>query len=95
VSPAGGPVVQLGAFSNRGNVESAWTSYSAKYPALRNYRPATARFEKGDSTVYRLSVAGFGSSREAQSFCASLKRSGGNCFVRSSGGDQPVRIALK
>lgn len=95
VVTAGGPVVQLGAFSNRGNVESAWTRYSAKYPALRNYRPATARFEKGESTIYRLSVAGFGSSREAQSFCASLKRSGGNCFVRSSGGDQPVRIALK
>ena len=95
VITAGGPVVQLGAFSNRGNVESAWTRYSAKYPALRNYRPATARFEKGESTVYRLSVAGFGSSREAQSFCATLKRSGGNCFVRSSGGDQPVRIALK
>lgn len=92
---AGGPVVQIGAFSNRGNVESAWIRFSAKYPALRDYRPATARFEKGDSTIYRLSVAGFGSSREAQSFCASLKRSGGNCFVRSSGGDQPVRIALK
>jgi Flp pilus assembly protein TadD len=92
---AGGPVVQLGAFANRGNVESAWSRYSAKYPALRNYRPATARFEKGGSTVYRLSVAGFGSSRDAQSFCSSLKRSGGSCFVRSSGGDQPVRIALK
>ncbi|QIK95999.1 tetratricopeptide repeat protein [Sphingomonas sp. HDW15A] len=92
---AGGPVVQLGAFSNRGNVESAWARYSAKYPALRNYRPATARFEKGESTVYRLSVAGFGSSREAQTFCSTLKRSGGNCFVRSSGGDQAVRIALK
>ena len=95
VVTAGGPVVQLGAFSNRGNVENAWTRYSAKYPALRNYRPATARFEKGESTVYRLSIAGFESSREAQSFCSSLKRSGGNCFVRSSGGDQPVRIALK
>ena len=95
VITAGGPVVQLGAFSNRGNVESAWTRYSAKYPTLRNYRPATARFEKGASTVYRLSVAGFGSSREAQSFCSSLKASGGNCFVRSSGGDKPVRIALK
>ena len=95
VVTAGGPVVQLGAFSNRGNVESAWTRYSAKYPALRNYRPATARFEKGESTVYRLSVAGFSSSREAQSFCSSLKASGGNCFVRSSGGDEPVRIALK
>ena len=95
VFTAGGPVVQLGAFSNRGNVESAWARYSAKYPALRNYRPATARFEKGESTVYRLSVAGFSSSREAQSFCSSLKASGGTCFVRSSGGDQPVRIALK
>ena len=95
VAAAGGPVVQLGAFANRGNVEFAWSRYAAKYPALRNYRPATARFEKGGSTVYRLSVAGFGTSRDAQSFCSSLKRSGGNCFVRSSASDQPVRIALK
>lgn len=92
---AGGAVVQLGAFTNRGNVESAWARYAAKHPSLRNYSPTTARFNTGDSTVYRLSVAGFASSREAQAYCASLKRAGAGCFVRSSGGDQPVRLALR
>lgn len=92
---SGGPVVQLGAFANRGNVESAWARFTARHPSLRNYAPTTARFDAGNSTVYRLSVAGFASSREAQSYCSGLKRAGGNCFVRSSGGDQPVRIALR
>ena len=92
---AGGAVVQLGAFANRGNVESAWARYAAKHPSLRNYAPTTARFNAGASTVYRLSVAGFASSREAQAYCASLKRAGAGCFVRSSGGDQPVRLALR
>ena len=92
---AGGAVVQLGAFANRGNVESAWARYAAKHPSLRNYSPTTARFNAGASTVYRLSVAGFASSREAQAYCASLKRAGAGCFVRSSGGDQPVRLALR
>ena len=92
---AGGAVVQLGAFANRGNVESAWSRFAAKHPSLRNYAPTTARFNAGASTIYRLSVAGFATSREAQSYCASLKRSGANCFVRSSGGDIPVRLALR
>ncbi|HET9355431.1 MAG TPA: SPOR domain-containing protein [Sphingomicrobium sp.] len=92
---AGGAVVQLGAFANRGNVESAWARYAAKHPSLRNYSPTTARFNAGSSTVYRLSVAGFASGRAAQAYCASLKRAGASCFVRSSGGDQPVRLALR
>lgn len=92
---AGGAVVQLGAFANRSNVENAWSFFAAKHPSLRNYSPTTARFNAGASTVYRLSVGGFSSSREAQSYCASLKRSGASCFVRSSGGDQPVRLALR
>ena len=92
---AGGAVVQLGAFANRGNVESAWARYAAKHPSLRNYAPTTARFNAGASTVYRLSVGGFASSREAHAYCAGLKRRGTSCFVRSSGGDQPVRLALR
>lgn len=91
----GGAVVQLGAFADRGNVEKAWGRYSARYPSLRDYSPTTARFNTGASTVYRLSVAGFETSREAQSFCASLKRAGASCFVRSSVGDQSVRLALR
>lgn len=92
---AGGAVVQLGAFANRGNVETAWARYAAKHPSLRAYSPTTARFNSGASSVYRLSVAGFASSREAQAYCASLKRAGASCFVRSSGGDQAVRLALR
>jgi len=38
-------------------------------------------------------VQGFASDAHARDFCASLKRAGGNCFVRSIAGDAPVRMA--
>lgn len=89
-----GIVVQLGAFANRANVDGAWARFAARHPALRNYAPATARFDAGGRTVYRLSVSGFASGRAAQAFCAGLKRSGTGCFVRASDGDQ-LRLALR
>lgn len=97
VAPArpGDPVVQLGAFTNRGNVESAWARFAAAYPSLRNYSPVTSRFNANGSIVYRLAVTGFGSGRQAQSYCASLKRAGAGCFVRASGGEQSIRLALR
>ena len=95
VAGTGRAVVQLGAFSSKANVNSAWGRYSARFPALRGYDPATARVAVNGSTVYRLSVAGFGSNAEAQRFCASLKNAGGNCFVRSVAGGQPVRLASR
>ena len=95
VAGTGRAVVQLGAFSSKANVNSAWGRYSARFPALRGYDPATARVAVNGSTVYRLSVAGFASNGEAQRFCASLKNAGGNCFVRSLAGGQPVRLASR
>jgi D-alanyl-D-alanine carboxypeptidase len=95
VAGPGPAVVQLGAFSSKANVNSAWGRYSARFPALRGYDPATARVAVNGSTIYRLSVAGFASNGEAQRFCASLKNSGGNCFVRSVAGGQPVRLASR
>lgn len=86
-------VVQLGAYSSRGFVSVAWTKLAAKYPALRGYSPGTARFEHSRGTVYRLSVGGFDSSRQAQQMCAALKTQGAACFVRSVAGDVPVRLA--
>ena len=91
----GRAVVQLGAFSSKANVNSAWGRYSARFPALRGYDPATARVAVNGSTVYRLAVAGFASNGEAKRFCASLKNAGGNCFVRSLAGSQPVRLASR
>ena len=86
-------VVQLGAYADRGFVGVAWNNIAKKYPALRGYNPATARFESARGTVYRLSVQGFASDAAARDFCGALKRAGGNCFVRSVAGDAPVRLA--
>jgi len=86
-------VVQLGAYSSRAVVSVAWAKLAAKYPALRGYSPATARFEGPRGTVYRLSVSGFNSGGHAQHMCSSLKTKGAACFVRSVAGDVPVRMA--
>ena len=86
-------VVQLGAYSSRASVASAWNKVAAKYPSLRGYQPGTARFEGPRGTVYRLSVSGFNSGGHAQQMCASLKTRGAACFVRSVAGDVPVRMA--
>ena len=86
-------MVQLGAYSSRAGVSAAWAKLAAKYPALRGYSPATARFDGPNGTVYRLSVSGFESSGNAKSMCSSLKTRGGACFVRSVAGDAPIRLA--
>ena len=86
-------VVQLGAYSSRAFVSVAWAKLASKYPALRGYSPATARFESARGTVYRLSVSGFDSGGHAQQMCSSLKTRGAACFVRSVAGDVPVRMA--
>ncbi|MES2904778.1 MAG: SPOR domain-containing protein, partial [Pseudomonadota bacterium] len=86
-------VVQLGAYSSRAGVSAAWAKLAAKYPSLRGYAPATARFEGPKGTVYRLSVSGFDSGGNARSMCSSLKTKGAACFVRSVAGDAPIRLA--
>ena len=86
-------VVQLGAYASRGFVSVAWAKLAAKYPALRGYSPATARFESPRGTVYRLSVSGFDTGEHAKRMCSSLKTKGAACFVRSVAGDVPVRMA--
>ncbi|HVF37273.1 MAG TPA: tetratricopeptide repeat protein [Sphingomicrobium sp.] len=88
-------VVQLGAFSSRDRVQLAWGNATGKFAALRGYQPVSARFEGAKGTVYRLSVKGFDSDREAINLCEALKRSGRACFVRASSGDAPVRFASR
>ncbi len=90
---SGRSVVQLGAYSSRAGVSAAWSKLAARYPSLRGYAPATARFEGPGGTVYRLSVSGFDSGGNAKSMCSSLKTKGAACFVRSVAGDAPIRLA--
>src|SRR4030095_8421809 len=59
-------VVQLGAYTDREFVGVAWTNFAKKYPALRGYTPATARFDSSKGLVFRLSVQGFASDGDAR-----------------------------
>jgi Flp pilus assembly protein TadD len=88
-------VVQLGAYSSAGRVETAWTMIARKFAAVRDYQPTSARFAGPNGVVYRLSVKGFDSRSEATTLCASLKRSGGACFVRTVAGDRPIQFASR
>jgi Flp pilus assembly protein TadD len=88
-------VVQIGAYSSRQRIAFAWNKVSGKHASLKRYTPVTARFTGGEGVVYRLSVKGFASDRDAVNLCASLKRAGAACFVRSVSGDAPVQFASR
>ena len=88
-------VVQLGAYKSSGRVALAWGKVATKHAHLRAYTPVSARFAGANGIVYRLSVKGFASEREAMGLCNSLKRAGSNCFVRAVSGDAPVRFAAR
>ena len=55
----------------------------------------SARFDGPKGTVYRLSLKGFASDRDARLLCESLRQSGGSCFVRNVAGDAPVQFAWR
>lgn len=86
-------VVQLGAYASEAGVKTGWGVLSRRHRHLSAYVPASARFSGPRGTVYRLSLKGFGSDREARQLCMQLKAGGASCFVRSAAGDSPVRFA--
>lgn len=92
-APQSRAVVQLGAYATRARIGNAWKVNAARFGALRGYTPLAARFDGERGTVYRLSVQGFASARQAIQMCSSLKRAGASCFVRNAAGDAPVRYA--
>lgn len=88
-------VVQLGAYKSSASVGAAWNKVAGRHAQLRSYTPVRARFAGAQGVVYRLSVKGFASDRDAMNLCNSLKRAGANCFVRAVSGDAPVRFAAR
>jgi Flp pilus assembly protein TadD len=88
-------VVQLGAYSSPDRVTSAWETLTKRYPALAEHTPMRARFDGPKGTVWRLSIKGFASQREARKRCELLQSRGGNCFVRTVAGDAPVQLASR
>ena len=90
-----GVVVQLGAYGSPKRVQEAWSKMERRDASLGRYTPVSARFEAQSGTVYRLSLKGFSTDREARLLCEQLKRSGSACFVRNAAGDTPVRFAAR
>jgi hypothetical protein len=76
-------------------VLTAWDGQARKFGALKAYLPMSAKFASSKGTFYRLSVRGFRSVGEANALCVSIRRQGGNCFVRNFAGDQPVQMASR
>ena len=88
-------VVQIGAYGSPQRVAAAWDAASKRYSMLRDYTPMSARFNSSKGLVYRLSVKGFSGPSDAKNLCASVRRAGGSCFVRTVAGDAPVRLASR
>ena len=88
-------VVQLGAYATETGVKAGWNVIAKRHRGLSAYIPASARFSGARGTVYRLSLKGFESDREARQLCMQLKASGSTCFVRNAAGDAPVRFASR
>jgi D-alanyl-D-alanine carboxypeptidase len=88
-------VVQLGAFGSAERVAAAWNVAAHRFGSLKGYTPVSARFVSAKGPVYRLSVKGFSSDREARLVCESLRNAGGSCFVRDVAGDRPVQLAAR
>ncbi len=88
-------VVQLGAYASPQRVSAAWNTVARRHNVLKGYVPMSARFDSAKGPVYRLSVKGFASDREARLVCESLRRAGGSCFVRNVAGDAPVQFASR
>lgn len=90
---ANGWVMQLGAYSSEQRVSLGWASATGRFGKLASYTPTRSTIRIGDRTLHRLSVAGLASRADANTLCISYRNQGGDCFVRGTAGDSPVRIA--
>jgi hypothetical protein len=75
-APSGGGLVQFGAYSSQATADEAWTTLSAKNPALAGLSKSVLPAAVGGKTLYRLR-ANAGSPAAAAALCAKV----GNCIV--------------
>ncbi len=88
-------VVQLGAFADTARAQAGWNQATSKLAELREYDPQSARVTLKKGAFYRLSVSGFTNREVAGQLCTRVKSAGGQCFVRSVAGDQPLQWVRK
>lgn len=79
--------VQLGAYDSAAVARDSWRRAAQRIPALGKHAPQGANIRTAAGNFYRLSVGGFARA-DADRLCGSVRAQGGNCFVRTSTGDQ-------
>lgn len=71
-----GQTIQLAAATSADEAEARWTALVARYPALAGFRKSVVPAVVQSRQYYRLRASAPG----AHAYCASLKRSGQDCF---------------
>ncbi len=93
-SIAGTHLVQLGAYSSPANAKDAWGKLQSKYGVLKGFDSASSSVTVNGKKLTRLAAMGFGNKASADAACRAIKAKGGDCIVRSSGGESaPVQMA--
>lgn len=90
---SGTHLIQLGAFSNTANAQSAWQQLSRKFGMLQSFSSASSTTVVNGKQLVRLAAMGFGNAGSANAVCNQIKSRGGDCVVKSVGGAAPVRMA--
>ena len=82
-NPAGGYVVQIGAFSSPALADKEWNSAAGLAPgSMAGKGKRVAQITKDGATLYRTAITGFDTREQAQAVCAKLAAAGRACFVR-------------
>ncbi|WP_176590188.1 SPOR domain-containing protein [Sphingobium sp. EM0848] len=76
--PAGGGMIQLGAYGNQAFAKDAWKRLSKRFTYLEPLPMTIEEAQVGGSTVYRLRAAAGG---QASTLCGKLKVAGESCMV--------------
>ena len=91
---AGTHLVQIGAFSSPANAKNAWGKLQSKYGVLQGFDSASSSVTVKGKKLTRLAAMGFGNKASADAACRAIKAKGGDCIVRSAGGEtSPVQMA--
>lgn len=82
-APAGGYVLQIGAYKSQGEADASWKTFAAKHAALLGgFSPDIKQVDLGEKgTWYRLRIGSFADKDAANGLCDKLKADGGNCFL--------------
>ena len=81
-TPAGGSLVQLGAYPSEAVANAAWTSFSKRFGYVAALGKSVQPVATGGRTLYRLRVNA-GSANQAADICGRLRVAGETCFVAS------------